>query len=133
MLSAEPPSAVAPTLNPAFDDEPRGKGESCGAILDRFTKARRAGSGTCKVDSDCATFAGGLDREAKCGGVTDKATAQKLQPIAEEWQRAGCRYEWNCAPQSFQPTCDAGVCVGHRPYRPKLGRAPSAAACRVRR
>lgn len=132
VLSALPPSPVAPTLAPPLDDEPRGEGGACGALLDRFTEARRAGSGACKVDVDCATFAGGLDREAKCGGVTDRATATKLSAIEAEWRKRGCRYEWNCGAQSFEPACEAGTCVSRPRYRPKVGLAPSASACDAR-
>ncbi|NUO52192.1 MAG: hypothetical protein HOV80_25340 [Polyangiaceae bacterium] len=98
-------ATAAPTEKPK--SEPT---EACPEIKSRFEKELSAAPGTCKADADCDCFPGTVATGFVCGGMTDKATAEKLREIFREFRANKCRGP-NCAAQACVPKCKDGRCV----------------------
>jgi hypothetical protein len=82
----------------------------CEVKVDELNAAVAAG-GSCTTDTGCTCFNGGVSPKYGCGGVTDKATATKIEAIAREFAAGSCKSGINCAAWSCQPICTAGKCV----------------------
>jgi hypothetical protein len=85
----------------------------CDKLADRFATILKKAPGTCKADSDCAHYPGGL---TDCGGITDKTTAQKLKTLFGEMRaKHKCILYRRCAKRvPLVPICEKGHCTGRR-------------------
>jgi hypothetical protein len=84
-------------------------GVSCSAVVASYESLVAAG-GACKTDTDCACFNGGVSQKTPCGGVTDKATAAKLEASIKDYESGHCN-ALMCAAMMCTPSCSAGHCV----------------------
>jgi len=82
---------------------------SCSATISSYD-ALVASGGACKTDADCACFNGGVSQKTPCGGVTDKATEAKLEPLITAYQNGHCN-ALMCAASMCMPKCSAGRCA----------------------
>ena len=89
---------------------------SCATTLASYD-ALVAGGGACSVDSDCECFAGGVSPKSACGGVTDRATAAKLESLRADYEHAQCD-ALSCAGWICSPKCVAGRCASEHPPTP---------------
>ncbi|HEY1957104.1 MAG TPA: hypothetical protein VGH28_15900 [Polyangiaceae bacterium] len=80
---------------------------ACASTLASYDALVVAG-GACSVDADCECFQGGVSTKSACGGVTDRATATKLEALRAEYEHASCD-ALSCAASLCRP-----VCVGER-------------------
>lgn len=84
-------------------------GVSCSATISSYD-ALVASGGACATDADCSCFNGGVSQKTPCGGVTDKATEAKLEPLITAYQNGHCN-ALMCAASMCMPSCSAGRCV----------------------
>jgi len=82
---------------------------ACASTLASYD-ALVAGGGACSVDSDCECFQGGVSPKSACGGVTDRATAAKLESVRADYEHAQCD-ALSCAGWVCAPKCSGGRCT----------------------
>ena len=81
---------------------------SCADLVARYRGVLASADGTCSSDADCAVY-GGLDPDAICGGLTDRATADALTAIGTQADAAGCpRSGYSCP--AIPIRCTDGAC-----------------------
>ena len=85
----------------------------CGEIAERFAKVLAGGSGACAKNAGCGCY-NPVSRDAGCGGVTDRATADRLRRLESEFRRAGCEWPIDCEAWLCDPRCERGRCVNGR-------------------
>jgi hypothetical protein len=83
---------------------------ACPAIASRFRDTLAHAPGTCHVDADCGCYDPVVE-EVGCGGVTDRATATRLQAIEAEFLGVGCPWPHLCAAIACTPVCHEGRCM----------------------
>jgi len=88
------------------------KGEPrCRLLSSLFAALLAKAPGTCAKDQDCGLYAAGVT--TSCGGVTDRATAEKLGALSADFISERCPWVVDCAPRrTLVPTCGNGRCVG---------------------
>ena len=84
--------------------------DTCAAIRARFNAVHAARTDDCVSDADCGCFNPVGGPHLGCSGVTDVATANKLQDIQREFHAASCPWTHNCAAQLCAPKCRSGRC-----------------------
>ena len=84
--------------------------DTCVNLAGRYDALLSGNHGNCQADTDCACF-GGLTEKSQCGGLTDRATAVKLEAIRREYRDNQCNYFYRCAPWQCLPRCRGGRCV----------------------
>jgi hypothetical protein len=95
-----------------------GQGESdsrrdsvCGTIARRFDTVLSGENLTCRKNTECGCYSQ-VSINAGCGGVTDRATADRLKALEKEFHQAGCSWPVNCPLWFCDPVCVNGRC-GH--------------------
>ena len=68
--------------------------------------------GTCRTDADCECFQGGVSPQSACGGVTDHATAAKLEKLRADYESGICN-ALSCAGWICKPACSSGHCAAN--------------------
>ena len=53
----------------------------------------------------------GVDTSSGCGGVTDRATADAIEKLRGDFQRAQCKSGIQCGAWTCAPKCTAGRCT----------------------
>jgi hypothetical protein len=86
---------------------------SCASTVASYDALVAAG-GACASDADCLCFNGGVSQKTPCGGVTDKASAAKLDKLVGDYESGHCD-SLMCAAQICTPSCNAGKCVNAPP------------------
>jgi hypothetical protein len=97
-----PPTATTPA--PAASDPQAAK---CNDIKQRFRDELAKKTDNCASAKDCACYGA---EGGGCGGVTDSATAKRLEPISSEFHANKCRYDVLCAAWACAPQCNNGRC-----------------------
>ncbi len=89
---------------------PATKQDRCAARLKEFDAAEAAAPGRCAADRDCACYSDvRRDNETR---VADKASARRLQKLADAYRKRGC--PTICVQQvavKCEAECRAGTCV----------------------
>jgi hypothetical protein len=128
LLSANPPSMHARTLlvvgamvacrkpSPSATTTTDVVPASCASTVAAYDGLVAAG-GACSADADCACFNGGVSTKSACGGVTDHATAAKLEKLTTDYEHGRCD-ALSCAATLCSPACSAGRCVNAGETRP---------------
>jgi hypothetical protein len=108
VVPASPPApAPSPATTPAAPPADAGDAR-CADIRARFNAELAKRTDRCSAAADCACYGA---EGGGCGGVTDRATADRVRPISEEFHAAKCRYQVHCAPWACEPKCQNGRCV----------------------
>ena len=95
---------------------------SCASVVASYDGLVASG-GACASDGDCECFQGGVSPKSACGGVTDRATAAKLETLRADYEHGACD-ALSCAGWVCTPACRAGKCVSAS----DVAAAPSASA-----
>ncbi|MFO0551321.1 MAG: hypothetical protein U0271_23225 [Polyangiaceae bacterium] len=105
-------SSPAPSVSASATSAPK---DRCADLSDRFRAVMKQATGVCKTDADCGCFQPVVE-EAGCGGITDKATTDRLDALTSQFlssangQRA-CSWPHQCGPWACEPVCQRGRCV----------------------
>lgn len=83
----------------------------CVVTAAAFDKELETMDRSCQSDADCVCYPGGVSEKAGCGGVTNKASAEKLYELSRQFHDDGCRHVLQCAPRPCKTKCDAGQCI----------------------
>jgi hypothetical protein len=108
----EPSAApiVPPKIEAPSDAPPPSPPDPCEQLTMRFEEILAKGRPGCASDEGCGVYQAGVGHN--CGGITDRATANQLAGITEEFFARKCGYVINCAPRAmFRPVCVNGFCV----------------------
>ncbi len=103
------PTAVAEAAAPSGSSA--ATAPPCGSTLASYD-ALVASGGACTADADCTCFNGGVSTKTPCGGVTDKATAVKLETLTTDYESGHCN-GLSCAAYTCIAACNAGRCVNN--------------------
>lgn len=91
----------------------REKGPTCDELGESFRTALTAATGKCETDEQCAVYPILFD----CGGIIDKASADKMRALRQIWREKECGMGVQCAARIRQiPICVDGECEG-KPVR----------------
>jgi len=82
----------------------------CAEIERRYDAVLAAAPGTCASDADCACH-GQVTTRSRCGGITDRKSADSLREIAKEFYALKCPRNYRCAAWKCVPACYEGKCV----------------------
>jgi hypothetical protein len=100
-------AAQAPQVPFCDGGQCRGKRAPCFELVSSFNQVLGAASGRCKADKDCASYPSGV---VDCGGVTDRATAKKLDEIGAAHLKQPCGRVRCAHRRPAVPVCQAGSC-----------------------
>jgi hypothetical protein len=110
----EPAEAPAASGEPEADKPPEKKKDltGCEARFAEIDKVLSQATYTCKKDADCGCFDVGVSRTpgSECGGVVEKAIAQKLDPLVKAAKKESCQTSAMCEAWTCDPMCEAGQC-----------------------
>lgn len=81
----------------------------CADIEKRYDSVLSAATGACRADADCGCYHS-VSKKSKCGGITDKKSAARLQDLSRKFIDADCESHWECAPWVCNPVCNHGRC-----------------------
>jgi hypothetical protein len=101
-------ASVACSSKRSANDEPTP--DACVGIRARFNAEYARRTDTCQAASDCACYNPVGGKELGCGGVTDAATAKRLEAIQADFFAASCEFETHCAAWICAPRCESGHC-----------------------
>ena len=65
----------------------------------------------CATDRDCVCYGGGVESVTDCGGVSDRATADRIGALQGEFTVAQCAYGVDCAPSICSTGCRQARCT----------------------
>lgn len=105
-IEAEPEAEAERSAPPAAD--------ACAVHAAEFRRAMARATGQCSADTDCGCF-DPVVGEAGCGGITDRATADRLQEIERAFHASSCPWPHQCGPWRCEPVCRDGRCVNSQP------------------
>jgi hypothetical protein len=97
----------------------------CASIVASYDALVSAG-GACATNGDCACFNGGVSPKSACGGITDHATAAKLETLRMDYEHDACD-ALMCAAWTCNPKCAAGKCANTTDARAASTAPPRAA------
>ncbi|HEY7725131.1 MAG TPA: hypothetical protein VH880_07350 [Anaeromyxobacteraceae bacterium] len=88
-----------------------GAKDPCALRLREYDAVRAAAPGRCAADRDCACYSDiRMDNEMH---VSDKASAARLQRLADAYRKRGCPTACvQVVPVKCRPACRAGTCKG---------------------
>ena len=84
--------------------------DDCEPLITEVTEILENGSTDCSETSDCGCHGGGMGPASGCGGIVNRATLDRLDPVATRFRASPCYPTVNCAPWQCTPTCEAGQC-----------------------
>ena len=64
----------------------------------------------CTEDADCTCYNGGVRDVTNCGGVSERATASRMNALTDELRKARCSPSVACAASVCSARCVSGVC-----------------------
>jgi hypothetical protein len=88
-------------------------GSECAALAEKYDLLMSGDHGSCAADKDCACY-GPVSEKSRCGGVTDRMTAEEMRKIEDAFHRLKCPRSIRCAPWVCRPACVKGRCSPRR-------------------